>query len=971
MLGSAFAVVLALIRLVVAAPWISFPINSQVPPVAQASQLFLFTYSESTFSSTAGTITYTLSGAPSWLQVNSANRTLSGTPGTSDIGATTFQLVGSDSTGSTSMTVTLVVLDNQGIQLGDAVLPQLAKVGPTSSPDALLLYPSQAFTIKFDASTFVGTSTSTIYYATSGNNTPLPSWLDFSEQNLEFTGTSPPIVNPTSYPQIYPVRLIASDVVGFAGATAVFEIVVGYDVLYFNVTYQTFAVKSGQYFQTPSLLKNLNFDDRSAQSSDVASVTSNAPSWLTLDSQNISLAGIPPDGATSQNITVTVTDANGDVANSTINLDFSATSLFNGNFSTVNATLGQPFNYSIGDAVESNAGVNIAVNLGSAASWLTYDHAARTLSGTVPSDGAVGIQNVQITASTDTISQTETLPIRLVAGTKSPTSTSFSATAEASSSRSAIGQSSHAVSTPTLPAIGNNNTHSHARRDLAIVLGILLPILLLLILLLLVLCCLRRRRRRRDMEALSQKQISRPILEEAEPAVVTEISAEGETLEKERTRTPEPAPRIELPWAPDSLRKSRARLSKKSSLQGSPLIDATWGGLISPSPPIPARSSKRSSRASSKLSKRKNRKSQDPQDLIPIIRKSNTLNYSRKRIPFRPTQSRTMQDMNSAKRSSRPMSLLSSVSSGVPSRLSGMGHGAGGFGPPGYMQVQDSWQNTRTSFARSEDSRMDSVDLERFPRPPRESTENTTGRGSSQGGRPSLRLVDSGSLQRSSLSEERQRYVRDRARDRLESAPRFSSSWSMRPSSRDSRGVMEKMRSPGMSSSVYPEENPNYRNTWRTYSKSSSVGGPRRPETIVSEDEDVIHEPPRRPPPLMLREHVSYSSGQFNSAESTGDSAWEDEEDLEESIGPDGQRRWQVSASNSPIGSPLERPLDFGEGGLGSRPGTSRGYPPPLRGASSGRRWRLGERRDKRPVSVTEGDLQRSQGSQRGNLAFV
>ena len=970
MLGFAFAVVPALIRLVVAAPWISFPVNSQVPPVAQASQLFLFTFSESTFSSTAGTITYNLSGAPSWLQVNGANRTLSGTPGIDDVGAATFQLVGSDSTGSTSMTVTLVVLNTQGPQLGDAVLPQLAKVGPTSSPDALLLYPSQAFTIKFDASTFVGTSAATMYYATSGNNTPLPSWLGFSEQDLEFTGTSPPLVSPTSYPQIYPVRLIASDVVGFAGATAAFEIVVGYDVLYFNVTYQTFAVKSGQYFQTTSLLNNLNFDDRSAQSSDIASVTSNAPSWLTLYSQNISLAGIPPDDATSQNVTVTVTDANGDMANSTINLDFSATSLFNSNFSTVDATLGQPFNYSIGDAVSSNAGVNIAVDLSSAANWLTYDDTARTLSGTVPSDAAVGVRDVQITASTGTISQTETLPIRLVSGTSSPTSTSFSATAEASSSRSGS-QSGLAVPTPTLPAIGNKITHSHARRDLAIVLGILLPILLLLILLLLILCCLRRRRRQRDMEALSQKQISRPILEEAEPAVVTETSAEGEPLEKERTRTPEPAPRIELPWAPDSLRKSRARLSKKSSPQGSPLIDSTWGGLISPSSPIPARSSKRSSRASSKLSKRKNRRSQDPQDRTPIIRKSDALNYSRKRLPFRPTQSRTMQDMNSAKRSSRPMSLLSSVSSGVPSRLSGMGHGAGGFGPPGYMQVQDSWQNTRTSLARSEDSRMDSVDLERFPRPPRESTDNTIGRGSSQGGRPSLRLVDSGSLQRSSLSEERQRYVRDRARDRLESAPRFSSSWSMRPSSRESRGVMEKMRSPGMSSSVYPDENPNYRNTWRTYSKSSSVGGPRRPETIVSEDEDVIHEPPRRPPPLMLREHVSYSSGQFNSAESTTDSAWEDEEDLEESIDPNGQRRWQVSASNSPIGSPLERPLDFGEAGLGSRPGTSRGYPPPLRGANSGRRWRLGERRDKRPVSVTEVDLQRSQGSQRGNLAFV
>lgn len=977
----ALVISLLLIRLVVSSPTANFPVNSQVPPVAQLSQYFEFEFSASTFTSSAGSLTYGLSNAPSWLQLNSANRTLYGTPTSSGaVGTPTFQVSARDSDGTTDMSVVLVVVDSSQPQLGAAILPQLANFGATSSPDSLLLYPSEAFAINFSSNTFTGTSSSTNYYATSGNNTPLPSWIQFNDQNLAFSGTTPSLVSALSYPQTYPIRLIASDIVGFASAIALFEIVVGYDILSFNVTYQSVSVAEGEYFQGPALSEYLSLNGDPVNASDIASVTSDAPSWLTLSTGNISLGGTPPSGASTQNVTVTVTDIYGDTANTTMNLDFSGTSLFDGSFSQINATIGQFFIYDISDSISSNKDVSLSASLADTASWLSFNSTNATLFGMVPSSASAGVQRVQITAKSGSASQTETLPINIVrrsttSSTKSsptstqPTSTRTSTSASEISSRASASPSSTTLSTSA------NGQKKHSGRNLAIVLGILLPVLLLLFLILFLLCCTKRRRRHHDSESLSKKDISRPIPEEPIPAVVTEISSEGEMLEKPRARTPEPAPRLELPWVQDSLRKSRARWSKKSSQNGSPLLGPQWADFLSSrvtqSPPIPRRSSKRSSKRSSRSSKKL---AELPQDLTPFLRKNNALNYSRKRAPFRSTQSRNLQDIQPTKRASRALSGISSLSSSLPTRFSGMGHGSGGFGPPGFNQVRQSWQNQRPSMVPSEDSRLGSVDLETFPHPPQDETEARILPESEQGGRTSLRLVQSNSVQRSSISDERQRYLRDRARDRLEPAPRFSSTWSMRPSdSRDSRGIMERIRSPGVSSSVYPDDQDN-RDTWRTYSKSSSVNAHQayqRPETIESEDEFEFDDEPMRPPPLLLRDRISYSSGQFDTADESTDSNWEDE-DIEEAVGPDGQRRWQVSASNSPLGSPLERPLDFGEAGLGSRrPSTSRGYPPPLRPGMSERRWRLGDRRGKRAISVTEADMARSQGSQRGNLAFV
>ena len=170
-------------------PSAQFPVNSQIPPVAQVSQPYTFTFAESTFSSTNSPINYTLSDEPVWLQLDSESRTFSGSPRRSDIGPATFQLIATDAQGPTSLSVTFVVVQDEGLEVGQSMVSQLAGFGLLATPTSLILYPLQSFAFKFSPDTFLRTSSSTTYYATSGDNSPLPSWLEFDASIICFTVT--------------------------------------------------------------------------------------------------------------------------------------------------------------------------------------------------------------------------------------------------------------------------------------------------------------------------------------------------------------------------------------------------------------------------------------------------------------------------------------------------------------------------------------------------------------------------------------------------------------------------------------------------------------------------------------------------------------------------------------------------------------------------------------------------------------
>ena len=314
-------VLLFLISPTTAAPTAVFPINSQVPPVSRVSRPFQFTFSGSTFSSPANNITYILTSAPAWLELDSFSRTFTGTPTTADEGSSNFSLVASDENGSTSMPVTFVTAIEPGPGLGLDVALQLSRQGIFSDPDRLILAPESPINISFSHDTFTNTNPDTIFYANCANNTPLPSWLHFDPDSLLFSGVAPQAQAAGTITQDFGVHLIASDVAGFSGAVATFNIVVESHVFAFRNTSYTLQICGGQNVQYQDLSAGLSLDGNPITPGDLTHIQGSAPAWLSLNPESLVLSGTAPGDVSSSNFTITVTDKYGDQAEATIVLE--------------------------------------------------------------------------------------------------------------------------------------------------------------------------------------------------------------------------------------------------------------------------------------------------------------------------------------------------------------------------------------------------------------------------------------------------------------------------------------------------------------------------------------------------------------------------------------------------------------------------------------------------------------------------
>jgi axial budding pattern protein 2 len=189
----------------------------------------------------------------------------------------------------------------------------------------------------------------------------------------------------------------------------------------------------------------------------------------------------------------------------------------------------------------------------------------------------------------------------------------------------------------------------------------------------------------------------------------------------------------------------------------------------------------------------------------PSLHRRTTAN-STKREPLKSIQPRRSLKRNSAassRRYSRRSSGISSVASGLPVRLSGAGHGAGGFGPPGHGVVRVSWQNTHASLQSDESSVGNLAPL--FPRPPPRGRNSVEFRILDNPRQLTVRAVEPESPTISE-SDSLEAFVHYRAKNRNSSNPMFSAQFTRRTSS--GLRALERARSTAsradtMSSSVY------------------------------------------------------------------------------------------------------------------------------------------------------------------------
>lgn len=480
-----------------AVPIITFPINSQVPPVARISSLFDFTFSDSTFTSSLA-LTYTLSNAPSWLSLDGGTRTLSGTPPSSAANtAPVIQITATDSTGSATMNTTLVVTGDSAPEIVIPLEDQLPNFGAYSAPSSILYYPSSSFTIKFNADTF---SSGTYHYAVTQDNTPLPSWIQFSSDTLTFTGVTPDSASLVTPPQTFGIELIASDVEGFSQTVLDFDIVVANHELAFTDAFVSANTSVGDAIVTPALRDTLRLDGNTVAAVNISSVKASAPSWLTFDNSTYELSGTAPANATSANVTITVTDVYQDVTSAIVFVNITNTNhtLFTSTLSSANATMGSLFEYDLSSAFSNPSDVSVSVSESPSTSWLSYNSTSMILSGNVPTDVSQGTITVTINASSKSTAATssQSFDIRVLSASTSTTSTTDAS----------------ATSSPT-SAAAVVNTSSGGLSKGAIAAAVVVPVVVVLAALILCICCLRRRDRSGPRSITpSKSDISRPVV---------------------------------------------------------------------------------------------------------------------------------------------------------------------------------------------------------------------------------------------------------------------------------------------------------------------------------------------------------------------------------------------------------------------------------------------------------------------------
>lgn len=831
-----FAFILSLALAVEAIPTISFPLNSQVPPVARVSQPFEFRFSPGTFAQTSGTVNYSISGNPPWLSLDSPNRRLYGTPTTSDVGTSHFAITAQDSTGSIAMESTLVVSANPAPEVKGNVTTSLLSAGKLSGPDALVLYPSTNFSIDFDDGLFSsGTSDLTQYTAILSNRSPLPSWITFDSGSLAFSGTSPAAI---TLPQTLDILLIASDYPGFAGAEASFSIFVSNHEFVFALVEQTISLSAGDSVSITNLRGGLSLDGNPVADSDLQRATAQVPEWLSFDPTSLVINGTAPQGINITEVTVLAVDTYGDVANTTLQF-MSASMLLRGDIGVLNAVVGEPVKFDMSTVIVGGSDLDIQVNLGAAAEWLQFDQNERTIVGEIPTSTKPQTikASIKITKPEGSVSDSQDFSIVIESANATTSRTNHSPRTTSADSEAATASDHNSAAA--------RSSADRESNSVIIAVSVCCVIFALIALILGVLFFRRRKkassrggRSRSSSPKITKPDISRPIYEEhawendedafINPGSDRDVEKGEHTY---RAHTPEPPPQIALP---SPLKKSRHHKYKPSQASTIGETDRVMIESAIRSGEWSVPDLRRSRHIKSRTGGESPIRGRRPVRSFPVHRDSNEARY--------------------------PI--------GLPhrKRMTGIGHGRASWGSPSRRLSGQrlSAYSTRSPGSRSSYSTLSTGMLSpapsTFPNPPPTSPTSDANRFSNADERKSVRLVPGSPTQdgfsflaaaaaaddHRSLHEKRQSWIRQRASTQ---SPFFSSSCGSSEKRPSIIGTMngdakenvspERSDSGGRSrpvttgaaaaeSSQFPgslrRKRPSRRATARAYSESSSSG---------------------------------------------------------------------------------------------------------------------------------------------------
>ena len=502
---------LTLLKTALCAPSITYPINSQVPPVARIGQAFSFSFSQSTFTSSSGSsLSYTLADPPEWLSIDSDSRRLYGTPSDGDIEAgdvvgVPISLVASDDSGSTTLSATLVVSRNTGPSIQKPIADQISTFGAYSAPSSILSYPSKDFSFSFATDTFTDPSGSGLsYYAVTADNTPLPSWITFDDSKLAFSGQTPSFASLVQPPQTFSFQFIASDVVGFSAVSIGFSLVVGNHVLTVDDPSVELNATIGKALSYDGLQGAIKLDGNEATSTDVSTVSpQNLPSWLAFDQTTWKISGTPPESAQSTAFSIIFEDTFSDSLNVTFNVTI-VNSAFKDTLPELNLKAGDSLKFDLKPYLYSTDDVDITADIKPQTSWINFDSDSLVLSGDSPGSATSSEVKITFNAESKYLDHIDSQSLELNILPSSVTS----------SISSTIASTQSATTTPTATSTSNaTNTENkgHKQHVNTVLLAVLLPILLICLALIIILFCFCRRRKKRLSQSLRRRDISGPM----------------------------------------------------------------------------------------------------------------------------------------------------------------------------------------------------------------------------------------------------------------------------------------------------------------------------------------------------------------------------------------------------------------------------------------------------------------------------
>ncbi|GKT50396.1 axial budding pattern protein 2 [Colletotrichum spaethianum] len=385
------------------------------------------------------------------------------------------------------MTATLVVTRRPTPKLNIPLSEQIQRFGDTSSPSAIAAYPASDFSFSFAKDTFSYAGDGLSYYATSANNSPLPSWIKFDTNSLTFTGKTPPFESLLQPPQKFDFSFSGSDIVGFAAVSVVFSIVVGVHRLTTDTPIIRLNATRRTEVSYTALASSIRSDGNAIAPADLDLTISELPSWLSVDNTTLKIQGNAPDDAQSSNSTLTLRDAYASTLDILLSITV-ITQIFRNTSLAFEATPGEEFSFDIEPYLWTPSDIELEVD--TPESWVMLE--GLVLSGTPPKTGSPS--NIEIivkaTSKSSQESETATAALKLLSV---PATTSTAPTPSAK---------------PTNPAASDSS--KQGLKAGYIVLAILLPLLFLAILVLLIICCRRRRHRESVQDSLKNK-ISEPI----------------------------------------------------------------------------------------------------------------------------------------------------------------------------------------------------------------------------------------------------------------------------------------------------------------------------------------------------------------------------------------------------------------------------------------------------------------------------